>query len=137
MRTATPNIRATKAHLEANAAAMTAGVDRVHRGGMLGQEIPRPGQRQRRRFVAGQKERHRFVAHLQVRQAPAAIGLIVLCRDEHRQQIAAIRVVRAALGSVELQNPESNEQVRRPASSLVLFDSDGTALWKNPLKQRR
>jgi hypothetical protein len=46
-------------------------------------------------------------------------------------------VVRAALGAVELQNPESNEQVRRPPCSLVLFDFDGAALWKTPLKQRR
>lgn len=46
-------------------------------------------------------------------------------------------VVRAALGSVELQNPESDDQVRRPPSSLVLFDSDGTALWKTPFKPRR
>jgi hypothetical protein len=45
-------------------------------------------------------------------------------------------VVRAALGSVELQNPDS-DQVRRPPSSLVLFDSDGAALWKSPLKSRR
>ena len=46
-------------------------------------------------------------------------------------------VVRAALGSVELRNPESNDEVRRPPSSLVLFDADGTALWKTPFKPRR
>jgi hypothetical protein len=49
----------------------------------------------------------------------------------------ATGLVRASLGSLELQNPDSNEQVRRPASSLVLFDSDGAALWKTPLKPRR
>jgi hypothetical protein len=44
-------------------------------------------------------------------------------------------VVRASLGSISLEDPNSGDQVRRPTSSLILFDSAGTALWKTPWKQ--
>jgi hypothetical protein len=57
--------------------------------GVLGEEIPGPGERVRRRLVAGEEERHHLVAELGVAHR-RAVGLVRVGREEeHRQQVAA------------------------------------------------
>ena len=64
---------------------------------VLREQVPRPRERVRGRFVAGEEDRHRLVAHLRVAH-PAAVLLVVAREQQHRQQIAAvIRRPRAAL----------------------------------------
>lgn len=40
--------------------------------------------------------------------------------------------VRAALGSIDLKNPITGLNEKRPCSSLVLFDQDGKVIWSTP-----
>lgn len=40
--------------------------------------------------------------------------------------------VRATLGSTEVKNPWTGANVRRPSSSLVLFDEEGKIIWSAP-----
>jgi hypothetical protein len=40
--------------------------------------------------------------------------------------------VRAAFGSVELTNPATGLQEKRPCSSLVLMDEGGRLIWSAP-----
>ena len=78
---------------------------RFHRG-ILREQQPSPRERVRRRFVPCQKNRHRFIAQLPVAHART---IFVLCREQHRQQIAGIFPRRAPL----VDKPE-NDLVQTP-----------------------
>ena len=41
-------------------------------------------------------------------------------------------IIRAALGSTELQVISTGETTHRPPSSLVLFDKEGKVIWEAP-----
>ncbi len=69
---------------------------------VAGEEIQRPDERVRRRFVAGEEERHRFVADLAVaHRAP----VLVPRGEEEAQEVPAARRARAPLGDEAVDDP--------------------------------
>ena len=98
-------------------------------GCVFSQQIPRPGERERGRFMAGKKQSHHFITKLTISHLAA---IFIAHREQGRKQIAFVRAAGVAFRDDAINYPV--DLFREPVK--VNMVGSRQAIVQNPFQSR-